>query len=441
MAEHRVPLLGDALRRRADPARSSDPRVRRLVSALATLEIAPAPTAELRTELRRQLVAVTPRLVADGVAAPETKQRPVEDVRDRYRLRRPMVVTACLLTALVLMLGGAVWLSRSALPGDVLYGLKRASENTELALAGSAADKGRLELEFAANRIDEVGELVPGTGALALGPGTLADGPLSEHAAGLVQQTLASADDDIRAAAQMLGTAAVNSASPNPLDAIIAWAPPQVRAMHTIIGRLPDGTARADALTTSKLIRDARARAVRLEAQLGCGCLDRSGSDSLGPLPCRHPCAVPRTPATNGPAGPSSSTPSSGPPGRSTGTSGPTGHPATTAGASYPVTYPGHSARPGGPKASGAPPAGPRRPTRSAGAPPRSGSPPHTPPSTRRGGTGHPGTPTPTPRPSAPTRTAPGAPGPPGVPTPSGSVGSCGLTLELGPIGIGIGAC
>src|SRR6476469_6447535 len=76
MNEHRVPMLGGAWRRRSDPARSSDPRVRELVGALAGLEVAPPMRAEFRSELRAQLVAVTPRLVEEGepaVAAPETR--------------------------------------------------------------------------------------------------------------------------------------------------------------------------------------------------------------------------------------------------------------------------------------------------------------------------------------------------------------------------------
>jgi Domain of unknown function (DUF5667) len=447
MAEHRVPMLGDAWRRREDPSRSADPRLRRLVAALSTLEIAPPPGVEFRSELRAQLVAVTPRLVAEGVSTPDDaaeKSRSAEAAHAKPGfavLRRPLVATACLLTALVLLLGGAVWLSRSALPGDVLYGLKRASENTEYALAGSTTDKGKLKLEFAATRIHEVGDLVPGARALALGPGLLADGALSDHAATLVEQTLGSADDDIRAAAQLLGAAAVSSGSSDPLSAITSWAPAQAHAMHVIAARLPKGAALRDARTTWKLIRAARARAAELKADLGCGCLAGTRTDSLGPLPCTRPCAHPAAPNGRGGQGPSSGPSSTGGSG-TTGPSGATNGPATSHGHSYPGTV--HRGAPGG-----APPAGPGAPThRGSAAPPVNrgpgqGAPPHrsTPPggrATRPGHTGDSPTPTPTPRSSGPTTKVPG---PSTVPVPSGTAGSCGITLGIGPIGIGIGPC
>ncbi len=445
MADHRVPMLGDAWRRREDPARSGDPRVRRLVAALGTLEIAPAPAPEFRSELRAQLVAVTPRLVAEGVSTPDhvaEKPRSVEKQAARPGfavLRRPLVATACLLTALVLLLGGAVWLSRSALPGDVLYGLKRASENTEYALAGSTTEKGKLKLEFAATRIQEVGDLVPGARALALGPGLVADGALSDHAATLVEQTLGSADDDIRAAAQMLGAAAVSSGSSDPLTSIISWAPAQEHAMHVIARRLPEGAALRDALATWHLIRAARARAVQLKADLGCGCLAGTRTDSLGPLPCSHPCAHPGASNRRSGQGPTSGPSSSG--GGTTGRSGPASGPGTGSGHSYPGTV--HRSTPGA-----APPAGPGAPPRrGAGAPPVNrapgqGAPPHrsTPPAGRPSDPGRTGsrTPTPTPRSSGPTTKDPG---PSTVPVPSGTAGSCGITLGIGSIGIGIGLC
>src|SRR4051812_36335513 len=67
MSEHRVPMLGASWRRLEDPARSRDPRVRSLVSALATLP-SPEPRAEFRAELRAQLVAIAPRIIAETTA-------------------------------------------------------------------------------------------------------------------------------------------------------------------------------------------------------------------------------------------------------------------------------------------------------------------------------------------------------------------------------------
>src|SRR4051794_35737826 len=76
MAEHRGPMLSPALHRQPDPEHSRGPRVRALVGQLRTLE-APAPRPEFRDELRAQLVAITPRLVAEGDTPSQTKRRPL----------------------------------------------------------------------------------------------------------------------------------------------------------------------------------------------------------------------------------------------------------------------------------------------------------------------------------------------------------------------------
>src|ERR1700712_475421 len=69
MADHRVSLHGLSLRRYDDPINSRDPRIRAVVAGLQTLDVAPAPRAHFRAELRAQLVAVAPRLIADGISA------------------------------------------------------------------------------------------------------------------------------------------------------------------------------------------------------------------------------------------------------------------------------------------------------------------------------------------------------------------------------------
>ena len=164
MAEHRVSLLRSALRRRVDPARSRDPRVQAVVGALASLPIAPPPDPAFRAELRAQLVAITPRIVAESAppapaaataaqTAATAKTVPTKPERTRrFSLGRPLAVTASLVAVLALLLGGAVWMSRKALPGDTLYGLKRASESLQLATAGSDREKAQDYLDFAATR-------------------------------------------------------------------------------------------------------------------------------------------------------------------------------------------------------------------------------------------------------------------------------------------------
>jgi len=311
MGEHRVPLLGSAWRRNDDPATSRDPQVRAVVGALATLP-APELNAEFRAELRAQLVAITPRIVADSaqtgrmidiVPAAPARPRPTPHGRPAARpapatrggarhadgvltrLRgshfgRPLTVAASVIVAFALLLGGAVVMSRKALPGDALYGLKRASERFELATAGSDVDKAKDYLDFAANRADEAKSLSSRAG--------------DAETAQQIGSTLASADSDVRSAARLLGTNAVQHASAKPLLAMRNWAPGQERRLAALIAALSDPTLRAEAQSSLRLVRAAQARAVALGAKMGCSCLTTANADSLGPKPCTS-CSAPLT--------------------------------------------------------------------------------------------------------------------------------------------------
>lgn len=143
MVAHRVPMPDAVLRRVVDPHDSPDPAVRELVTALRDLRVTPPPRSHFRAELRAQLVAVTPRLVNEGMeglvrptpaAAPGERRTEREPGRRVPRIRfGPAVrVATASLVVVVLMLSGAVWLSRSALPGDTLYNLKRAGEDARI---------------------------------------------------------------------------------------------------------------------------------------------------------------------------------------------------------------------------------------------------------------------------------------------------------------------
>jgi Domain of unknown function (DUF5667) len=297
MAEHRVPMLGGALRRRTDPSKSSDPRVRELVAALATLEVAPAPRADFRAELRAQLVAVTPRLVDEGNAEAQADTKPSAKPapgRRRVSVKKPLFALVGAMAAFIVLIGGAVLLSRNALPGDALYGVKRASENTEYSLTGGNVDKGNLKLEFAARRIGEVADLLPRATSMAAGTGSLADsGAINSETSKLIRNTLGSANTDVQTAARMLGSAAVHSKSVSPLNAMTAWTPAQITKMTNIAARIPaDGSGlHSRAATTLALLKRAQQRASTLKTELNCSCLGSSGTDELGPIPCATGCA------------------------------------------------------------------------------------------------------------------------------------------------------
>jgi hypothetical protein len=72
---------------------------------------------------------------------------------------------AALTVASVVAGAGAAVASSRALPGDVLYGLKRQIENVQLALAGSDLERGRELLEQAESRLSEAERLAAADGA------------------------------------------------------------------------------------------------------------------------------------------------------------------------------------------------------------------------------------------------------------------------------------
>ena len=79
--------------------------------------------------------------------------------RRRPRHRVALVLIAAVVTV-VLLGGAAVAASGSALPGQLLYPVKRATERIELLLNTSPASRARLHLEFAQRRLTELSDLL-----------------------------------------------------------------------------------------------------------------------------------------------------------------------------------------------------------------------------------------------------------------------------------------
>jgi Domain of unknown function (DUF5667) len=80
--------------------------------------------------------------------------------------RRPLIggrivmVAAAAVLGTAVVGGGGVLASRDALPGDSLYGVKRAAESADLAMTWDDADRGRKHLDLASTRVDEMEQLV-----------------------------------------------------------------------------------------------------------------------------------------------------------------------------------------------------------------------------------------------------------------------------------------
>lgn len=395
-----------ALRRYPDPVASTDPVTSTLIARLATLPDPPPASARFREDLRAQLVAVAPRLVAEGITsgAPATgtaaRRGRVRAAWRRVPFRRPLAVVGTLVVIFALLLTGAVWLSSSTLPGDSLYGLKRASENVQMSLLSGDGARGKEYLTLAKRRAGEVAKLLSRTSAMGVTPGRHSAGGISSRTAKLVTDTLGDADSDTRNASRLLTGQAVRTSSHDPLQTLLEWAPDQATRLRAIAERIPAGPLHDRAVGSVQLADRVRDRATRLDANLGCSCLSATSSDDLGPLPCTVPCnppasnpMPPRTPLTTG--GPASAPPAkSAPP-----SSGPSTPHSSATGSGASASLPSIPGLPLPSGSIGLPTAG-------------SGSATQT------------GTPT-------------------GAGSPSGPivVNSCGLNISLGEIGIGLGPC
>jgi uncharacterized protein DUF5667 len=398
-----------ALRRYPDPVASADPMVSALVARLSSLPSPPKPSAGFREELRAQLVAVAPRLVAEGLAtdpsADVVTDRPTSRVRatwQRVPFRRPLAVVGTLVVIFAVLLTGAVWLSSSTLPGDSLYGLKRASENVQLSLTSGDGARGKEYLTLAKRRAEEVSKLLSKASALALGTGANASAGINQHTTDLVTSTLDDSDGDLRNASRLLTGQAVRSSSSAPLQTLLGWAPEQITRLTAITNRIPPGALHDRAFVSEQLAERVLDRATRLHDNIGCTCLAGTANDDLGPLPCALPCHPPAS--QSGPA-------SSPPPGSA-------------------VTSPGGN---------GAPPPSPSHATgtksgASASLPPIPGLPGSATGSSPGSSTATGGTPSASGTGSGLPSVSPPASGPI-------VVNSCGVTVTLGSIGVGLGPC
>jgi hypothetical protein len=322
-ARHRTPLRG-GLRSYPNPSSSIDPRIRLVVARLSAMPAARIAVPDtFRSELRQQLVAITPRIVAEsqaatasqlpalnraGKAAPAAPQ-PGPGTAARRSLRRPVIALLAVTAFFVLLLGGALWRSGGTLPGDSLYSLKRAGENLQLSLLSGNAARGEKYLNLAGDRADEVRSLLSRDSATALGSGPQAAGVVSPHIAGLVTSTLDNEDSDVRDGTRLLTSNAASTGNVGPLNSMIVWSPSQLAKLNGIAGLLPAGQLYDRVLESVTTAQSALIRAVQIRAVAGSPCLASAPTDAYGPLPVTQ-CAIP-APSSTSSAAPAPGSPTS----------------------------------------------------------------------------------------------------------------------------------
>jgi hypothetical protein len=297
----------------ADVARqlASDAEATHLVAltrSLRGLRFEADPDPEFRDRLRQRLVAVAsvrppPPASSDetatgGTAAP--RRRPEQTTRAGSPR---LAFLAGLAAALVLVTGLTLLASSRALPGDLLYAVKRSGEQVEYVLAHNPQERGLRKLSSARTRLAEVGQLIARDAGTSPGqPGGTGQPPGGSAAdAGLLARALADMDADTKAGAALVTGYAVQHRSDQALVELAGWTAGQRAALNSMRSRLP-GPARAQAGSSLGLLTQLATRVQELRRDLPCGCLGGAGSDYLGPRPCLSCQVAPHTPAPRHPS-------------------------------------------------------------------------------------------------------------------------------------------
>jgi len=188
--------------------------------------------------------------------------------------RRVVTVGMAAALAVLAIAGGSVFASRDAVPGDALYGIKRAAEAAGGIFAGGAAARGQHDLDLAATRLDEI-ERMARDGATDPAAYASAFQEFGNATRAGTRQVLAGADPD-RSAGDLA-----------------RWATQQTARLSALRASLPS-TSQSDADDALRLLDRVHDRAVAVAARSGCAQVTANATDDLGPLPAQGPCTATR---------------------------------------------------------------------------------------------------------------------------------------------------
>ncbi|GAA3246714.1 hypothetical protein GCM10017691_55090 [Pseudonocardia petroleophila] len=200
--------------------------------------------------------------------------------------RRFAMVGAAAMVALVAIATAGNFASRSALPGDALYGVKRASEDTGLAFTFDDTERAQRYLALATTRLDEVEQLVQlGAGATSVDPA-------------LVENAMRDFDLSTGEGSRML-LGAEDAAGAPELGDLRTWAAEQAARLSVLRSSLPV-SAVPEADTSLALLDRLVGRTEALEARTSCSEVTSNTVDDLGRLPAEGTCS-PRAQVTDDP--------------------------------------------------------------------------------------------------------------------------------------------
>ncbi|MFI9007079.1 DUF5667 domain-containing protein [Actinosynnema sp. NPDC053489] len=247
-----------------------------VVALLREAAVTSGPDEAARARMRARVLGAAERPPAKPVRLPRPRRTGA-----RGRLAVALAAALCLVFSLA---GMSLLLSRDALPGDALYGVKRTAESASLGLTFDEGSKGYKRLEFAAARVNELETLVDRYRESG-------GGPLGGYLTALT-------DFDADAAAGSRVLAALGSnADRRALDDLGGWADSQADRLAGLRPSLPAGATDRVATSLDLLTRIAE-RAAALRARADCASATTGEVDQVGPVPARDECAAP--PAATG---------------------------------------------------------------------------------------------------------------------------------------------
>jgi len=237
-------------------ARTDDPVTAPLftvVDALTEVPATPGPRPEFRAALRQRLVAVAAVQAANPVV-----ERPLTRARTAtgtWKVQRRLAAVGAGAAVVTAVAGVGVGASRS-LPGEPFYGVKRATEDIQLATTFGTEDRGKRHLQFARERLSEVTSLAGHTAALGqmYGDRNYAGAAVVDRTASqLITDTLRDMDVETRAGANDLFVAYRDSGSTEPLTALNDFTIRQYRELRDLVAALPTGV-RQQAMSSLSLL-------------------------------------------------------------------------------------------------------------------------------------------------------------------------------------------
>jgi hypothetical protein len=290
-----------------DAGQAPDPKLAGELAVVVMVRRSAAATAPTRDARDRMRATVLARLVGtepEPTVAPSPVPRQKPAVPSRKPATRPergvtgprgrvAIAMAAAFCLLLVLSGMTLLLSRDALPGDPLYGVRRTVQSATLGLTSGDEAKGLKRLEFAG---DTVGDLQ----TLTARHPDLRDSPIGDYLT-----AFADFDSDARAGTADL-TGYATSHNDGVLSTLHDWAQQQANRIQQAQRTLP-GPAELESNQSLALLDRIVRRADAIAARNACYTITSGSTDDLGVLPATGPCdkapAVGSTLSTSGTPG------------------------------------------------------------------------------------------------------------------------------------------